>query len=93
MKTSEGNITVTMELSACHLAYCSQAANKKVTKNSKFLAFEARKKIKSVGASSDLQLWWVWIMATESSSSEWGHCMNNVIILAMGESQRFLLSF
>ena len=33
-----------MELPAFHSAYCSQAANKKVTKNSKFLVFEARKK-------------------------------------------------
>ena len=45
-----------MELPTFHSAYCSQAANKKVTKNSKFSAFEARKKIKSVGARSDLQL-------------------------------------
>jgi len=47
---------VNMELLTSDSAYCSQAANKKVTKNSKFSAFEARKKIKSVGARSDLQL-------------------------------------
>ena len=56
LKTSEENIIVKSKLSTCHSAYCSQAANKKVTKNSKFSAFEARKKIKSGGASSDLQL-------------------------------------
>ena len=48
----ENNI-VNTELWTSYSAYCSQAANNKVTKKSKFLAFEARKKIKSVGASSD----------------------------------------
>ena len=38
-----------MELPTSHLAYCSQAAKKKVKKISKFLAFQGGKKKKSGG--------------------------------------------
>ena len=81
----ENNI-VNTELWTSYSAYCSQAANNKVTKKSKFLAFVAREKLKSAGARYDLPLQQVFtlmslnssskpqIVATECSSSEWGHC-------------------